>query len=420
MTANISFAQITTMGVGGYIADFREPMTRVDVIECVEEADSKHIPLCIVGGGSNILASSAEFNGMVVRDARRLISVLDEAAPVRDEHDRTVHVQAEAGCNFDDFVAQTVELNLEGLEGLSGIPGTVGASVVQNIGAYGQEVATSVTSVEVWDRQTKQSYELKHDDLQFGYRDSLLKRSMFAGPGQPAAPFHPSPRYVVLSVTFALKHSTDGTVGHAQLARALNVEQGSRMPIAAIRSAVLKVRGMKCMLEDAMRYRDPAMEATKKPANVELAVQMQQRQMQELLSADEVMADAEATAVGQSLLLDRHSCGSFFTNPIVTPEESKRLPADAPQFRGELSDGSEGVKTSAAWLIDHAGFHKGYAVSDDARASLSTRHTLALTNRGAATSDDLITLARTVRDGVREQFGITLVPEPVFVGCTLD
>ena len=188
-----SFADITTMGVGGPIAHFIEPTTRVGLIEAVEEADSKGLPLVVVGGGSNLLVSDKPFDGVVVRDARRLITVPDEAAPVEGE-DRTVHVNAEAGANWDDFVAFTVELGLEGVEGLSGIPGTVGASVVQNIGAYGQEVATSVESVEVWDRDTKTTRDLTPADLRFGYRYSALKTSMYAGPGRPAGRFFPTPR----------------------------------------------------------------------------------------------------------------------------------------------------------------------------------------------------------------------------------
>ena len=188
-----SFADITTMGVGGHIAHFVEPTTRVGLIEAVEDADSKGLPLVVIGGGSNMLVSDDPFNGVVVRDARCLITVPDEAAPV-EGGDRTVHVNAEAGANWDDFVAFTVELGLEGVEGLSGIPGTVGASVVQNIGAYGQEVATSVESVEVWDRETKTTRDLTPADLQFGYRYSALKASMYAGPGKPADRFVPPPR----------------------------------------------------------------------------------------------------------------------------------------------------------------------------------------------------------------------------------
>ena len=166
-----SFAELTTMDVGGYIERFVEPTTRVALIEEVEDADSKGIPLCVIGGGSNMLASDDEFHGVVIRDARRNIIVPDEAAPV-EGGDYTVHVNAEAGVNWDDLVQFCVERGLEGLEGLSGIPGTVGASVVQNIGAYGQEVASAVESVEVWDREEKKTLDMSNVDMQFGYRFS--------------------------------------------------------------------------------------------------------------------------------------------------------------------------------------------------------------------------------------------------------
>ena len=159
-----NFADLTTIAVGGPIASFIEPTSRVGVIEAVEDADVKGLPLCVIGGGSNMLVADTPFNGVVVRDARRAVSVLDEAAPAEND-EKIVHVNAEAGCNWDDFVDYCVGLGLEGVEGLSGIPGTVGASVVQNIGAYGQEVASSVESVEVWDRKDKQIKELTNQEI---------------------------------------------------------------------------------------------------------------------------------------------------------------------------------------------------------------------------------------------------------------
>lgn len=413
-----NFAELTTMGVGGYIARFVEPTTRVAVIEAVEDADAKGLPLCVIGGGSNILASSEPFEGVVVRDARRLITVPDEAAPAEGS-DRSVHVTAEAGANWDDFVAFAVNLGLEGVEGLSGIPGTVGASVVQNIGAYGQEVGSSVASVEVWDRQEKATKELAAADLKFGYRTSLLKQSMYSAPGVPADRYFPTPRYVVLSVTFRLTHSAEGTVAFAQLARALGVEEGARLPIGTIRSAVLKVRAAKGMLEDATRYRIPAMQATKRAENIEAAVAAQQRAVTVQDAPAALDAEQIEGADGRNQDFDRHSCGSFFMNPVLTESQAAALPADAPRFAATLPDGSKGVKTSAAWLIDHAGFHKGYRISPDARAALSSRHTLALTNRGGATSGDIVALADAIVAGVRKQFGITLIPEPVLINVTL-
>lgn len=411
-----TFAELTTIGVGGPIARFIEPTTRVGVIEAIEEADAKGLPLCVIGDGSNMLVSDAPFPGVVVRDARRAITVPDEAAPV-EGGDRTVHVNAEAGCNWDDFVAFTVELGLEGVEGLSGIPGTVGASVVQNIGAYGQEVGASVESVEAWDRRDKRTVELTPEDLRFGYRSSTLKSSMYAAPATPADEFFPTPRYVVLSVTFALRHSATGTVGYGQLAKALGVEVGDRMETSAIRNAVLKVRASKGMLEDAARYLGPAMAGAKRDDQVRIALRAQYGEAVAAAASD--AAGGPSSPVDITPDFDRHSCGSFFMNPILTAEQAARLPEDAPRFDAVLPDGTPGVKTSAAWLIDHAGFHKGFKTSEDATAGLSTMHTLALTNRGGASAADVAELARAVQDGVEAAYGVRLVPEPVVVGMDL-
>lgn len=411
-----TFAELTTIGVGGPIARFIEPTTRVGVIEAIEEADAKGLPLCVIGGGSNMLVSDAPFPGVVVRDARRAITVPDEAAPV-EGGDRTVHVNAEAGCNWDDFVAFTIELGMEGVEGLSGIPGTVGASVVQNIGAYGQEVGASVESVEAWDRRDKRTVELTPEDLRFGYRSSALKSSMYAAPATPAGEFFPTPRYVVLSVTFALRHSATGTVGYGQLAKALGVEVGDRMETRAIRNAVLKVRASKGMLEDAARYLGPAMAGAKRDDQVRIALRAQYGEAVAAAASD--AAGGPSSPVDITTDFDRHSCGSFFMNPILTAEQAARLPEDAPRFDAVLPDGTPGVKTSAAWLIDHAGFHKGFKTSEDATAGLSTMHTLALTNRGGASAADVAELARAVQDGVEAAYGVRLVPEPVVVGMDL-
>lgn len=393
------------MRVGGSIARFVEPRSRVGMIEAVEDADSAHLPLCVIGGGSNLLASDAPFEGVVVRDARRNIDVLDQAAP-REGNDLTVHVNATAGTNWDDFVDFCVRMGLQGVEGLSGIPGTVGASVVQNIGAYGQEVGTAVETVEVWDRLEKKTMTLPVADMGFGYRTSALKKSMYEAPGRPAASFFPTPRFVVLSVTFALKHSASGRVDFAQLAGALGVDVGAQMKTSAIRAAVLSVRARKGMLEDPGRYDTLWMKGTKQSV--------------------EAKANAEGSGDGNASTMvsdssapdyDRWSCGSFFINPVLSADQAAALPPEAPRFAiAEAQDGP-GVKTSAAWLIDHAGFHKGYPRERNAqaKATLSTKHTLALTNRGAATAADVIALADEVRVGVKQAFGIELVPEPVIL-----
>jgi UDP-N-acetylmuramate dehydrogenase len=391
MTMTPHFADLTTIRVGGAIAAFSEPTSRVGFIEAVEDADSAGLPLCVIGGGSNILASDDDFKGVVVRDGRRDINVLDQAAP-REGDDLSVHVNAVAGANWDDFVDFSVRMGLQGVEGLSGVPGTVGASVVQNIGAYGQEVGSSVDSVEVWDRAEKKTSTLSAEQMRFGYRTSALKSSMYSAPGVPADTFFPTPRYVVLSVTFVLQHRAQGEVRFAQLAHALDIEVGQSMAVQLIRQAVLKVRADKAMLEDPSRYSNEWMAGTKQ--------------------------GIASTAVSSSADYDRWSCGSFFVNPIVAQTIADTLPQDAPRFAATAADGTAAVKTSAAWLIDHAGFHKGYPLANkpNSAAALSTKHTLALTNRGQARACDVVSLAHTLQNGVDSAFGITLVPEPVFVG----
>jgi UDP-N-acetylmuramate dehydrogenase len=201
-------------------------------------------------------------------------------------------------------------------------------------------------------------------------------------------------------------------VGYGQLAKALGVEVGSLMATADIRKAVLSVRAAKGMLEDPTRYALPAMAQAKREANV--------------ISDLERLAELNDTAgvpAGDDGLpapdCNRHSCGSFFVNPILTSAQASALPETAPRFAATLPDGTPGVKTSAAWLIDHAGFHRGFAVREDAAASLSTLHTLALTNRGGAKAADIAELAHAVQSGVQETFGVELVPEPVVVGVQL-
>jgi UDP-N-acetylmuramate dehydrogenase len=243
-----------------------------------------------------------------------------------------------------------VEREWSGIEALAGIPGLVGATPIQNVGAYGAEVAQVIASVETIDRSTGRRARFAAADCGFGYRHSRFK----AEPG----------RYLVLAVTFQLPPgSLSAPIRYAELARALGVELGERVPASAVREAVLGLRAGKGMVLDADDH-------------------------------------------------DTWSAGSFFTNPILTAEDAERLPADAPRFPAD--DGM--IKTGAAWLIDHAGFGKGYGTPP---ATLSTKHVLALTNRGGASAADLIALAREVRAGVRATYGIELVPEPVLVGCSL-
>lgn len=354
-----ALADLTTLRVGGPVGRYVETTSEAELLEVVRAADAASEPLLVLGGGSNVLAGDAGFAGVVVRDVRGGVTVPDASACAG------ATLTVPAGTVWDDVVAYAVEHELVGVEALSGIPGSTGATPVQNVGAYGQEVAQTVAQVRVWDRGRERVRTLPYVTLAFGYRTSLLKRSLRADPQDPAAPWGPTPRYVVLDVTFQLRLGALGApVVYPELARALDVGVGERAPLADVRAAVLALRARKGMVLDAADH-------------------------------------------------DTWSAGSFFTNPVVAAAAAGTLPADAPRW--PLEDGS--VKTSAAWLIEHAGFGKGYGAPGP--ASLSTKHTLALTNRGDARADDVLALAREVRDGVRDRFGVVLEAEPVLVGATL-
>lgn len=362
-----SFSELTTLRVGGRIADFRLVDSPEELAACVREADAAGTPLIVLGCGSNLLAGDADFPGMVVK-AR------DGKGPQTVEREGTAHVSVNAGCVWDDFVAWCVTHGLEGLEALSGIPGQIGSAVMQNLGAYGQEIGTRLEAATLLDRLTGKVERYAKDELGLGYRTSILRKSM--DEGQDGGRWALSPRWIVLSAEFELTKAQQGCVGHAQLAKALGCEVGQRMSIEMIREKVHEVRASKGMVCDP----DPC---------------------------------------GPSPIHDRWSSGSFFTNPVLGSEEAAELlPEDAPRYPAH---DAQHVKTSAAWLIDHAGFPKGYGVhGGESKASLSNLHTLALTNRGQATSADVVELAQTVKDGVRERFGIELKPETVLVGVSLN
>lgn len=353
-------AALTTLRVGGPAARYVETGTEAELIDAVRTADEAGEPLLVLGGGSNVLVADEGFAGVVVRDARGGIDVPDHSACAG------VTYQVPAGTPWDQVVEHAVTHRLYGLEALSGIPGSTGATPVQNVGAYGQEVAQTVATVRVWDRDRARVRTLALADLRFGYRSSLLKRSMKASDEDPRAPWAPTPRYVVLDVTFQLRQGAlSAPIAYPELARELGVAVGERAPLLDVRAAVLGLRARKGMLLDDGDH-------------------------------------------------DTWSAGSFFTNPVLSPSAAQELPEGAPRF---AVAGEPGVKTSAAWLIEHAGFGRGFGAPGP--AALSTKHTLAVTNRGSATAADVVALARTVRDGVRDAFGITLEPEPVLVGVTL-
>ena len=335
-------ADHTSLRLGGPAAEFVVADTEQALIDAVRSADDAGMPVLVLGGGSNLVVGDGGFDGRVVQIATRGI-----VADAIDDHGcrGAVTVTLQAGESWDAFVARAVTSGWVGIEALSGIPGLVGATPIQNVGAYGQEVAATIASVRTWDRAENAIRTFAAAECHFEYRTSRFK----AEPG----------RYVVLEVDFLLREGTlSAPLAYAELARAVDAEIGDRRPLAEVREAVLGLRRGKGMVLDADDH-------------------------------------------------DTWSAGSFFTNPIVAPAE---VPEGAPSW--PQPDGR--VKTSAAWLIEHAGFTKGYG---NDRVSLSTKHTLALTNRGGASTADVLALAAEIREGVEAAYGIRLVPEPVLVSC---
>ena len=339
-------AEHTTLRVGGPARSWVEPESEAELIEAVRTADEASEPLLILGGGSNLLVADEGFPGTVVHTGRlRGVHTEDVAAC------SGAFINVAAGEPWDAFVAETISRRQVGIEALSGIPGLVGATPIQNVGAYGQEVSQTIARVRVYDREEHRIVTRSTVDCHFSYRRSLFK----------AIP----DRFVVLTVSFQFRlGAMSEPVRYAELARALGVEPGSRAPMVEVRQAVLELRRGKGMV----------------------------------LNADD---------------RDTWSAGSFFTNPLLTAAVAAGLPPDAPRY--PQPDGS--VKTSAAWLIEHAGFSRGYG---SGLARISTKHSLALTNRGGATAAAVLELAREVREGVEEAYGVRLVPEPVLVGATLN
>ena len=349
-------ASHTTLRIGGTPAAFLRAHSIDAVAHCVRALDAAGLPTLVLGGGSNLVLADDDLPLAVVHIA------VDDASIPSDAKGRVI-VRAAAGTNWDELVQRTVQAGIGGLECLSGIPGSVGATPVQNVGAYGVDISRVLHRVRVLNRATGADEWLDPYDLDLGYRTSKLKNTDHG---------------VVLEVEFSLH--ADGLsepIMYRELAERLGVQTGNRAPLATVRETVLELRRGKGMVLDPADH-------------------------------------------------DTWSAGSFFTNPVVSSAELPQVRARVAAKAGAEAansmptfDAKGGVKLSAGWLIERAGFGKGFP-GEEAAARLSTKHTLAITNRGTAGTADIVALARRVRAGVAEAFGVVLEPEPVWVGVSIE
>jgi UDP-N-acetylmuramate dehydrogenase len=350
---NIPLAPLTTLQVGGPARYFVEARTEAEVNEAIAFAGQRRLPLFVLGGGSNLVVSDAGWLGLVLRIA---------LAGVESERDGASGVfSAGAGENWDDFVAATVARNYAGVECLSGIPGTVGGTPVQNVGAYGQEVSQTITSVRLVEISSGKVRDWSNSDCGFAYRTSILNTTQ-------------RDRHIVLKVTFQLTKNGRPNIEYADLRKFFAARTPDSVPtLQQVRDAVRSIRQSKAML---------------------------------IVPGDE----------------DCRSAGSFFKNPIVSRGEAERIAALAqqrmpgktlPQYPAEGGQ----VKLAAAWLVEQAGFNKGYRQGP---VGISQKHTLALVNRGGARAQDIVRLQNEIRKKVFDVWGVRLQPEPVFVGFGVE
>jgi UDP-N-acetylmuramate dehydrogenase len=342
-----SFAELTTTKVGGSARTVIEARSRVELIAAYTSLEFDE-PVVVLGQGSNTVVGDDGFDGTVILVRSQGIETL------RDDG-RTIDVRVQAGHNWDEFVAWTIENGLAGVEGMSGIPGTVGAAPVQNIGAYGQELESVILGVEFLDERATEPVALRANELGFAFRTSIFKQGR-AG--------------IILSVDVQLSRADAGMsepIAFEQLALALGRSLGDTAELAQVRQRVLELRRSKGMLLDA---NDP----------------------------------------------DTNSTGSFFMNPIVRASFALELPAESPRW--PVGDDGKLVKLSAAWLIENAGVPKGFSLPGS-RAAVSTKHTLALTNRGGANAEEVLELARYVQALVQSNFGLILQPEAILINAEI-
>ncbi len=408
------FAELTTMRVGGLPALLLSPATERELVDATLMVWASGEEWMLLGGGSNMVVSDDGFDGTVIRVLTRGVAVLapgaDDSAAARAgaasagadggatgaavataagvslaaASDR-VRLRVQAGEPWDDLVAHTVAQGWSGLEALSGIPGSTGAAPVQNIGAYGQELSDSLVAIDFLDYETGVLRRIDAAELELGYRTSVLKQGLRGLVTAVELELHDT-----RAEASVLGSALSRPVAYPQLAGALGVQVGDRVPLGELRASVLALRGAKGMVLDAG---DP----------------------------------------------DTNSAGSFFTNPIVSLAFSRTMPAAAPRWPLTDPDLPDRiipideyygvgpatvaapvplVKLSAAWLIEHSGISRGFRLPGS-RAAISSKHTLALTNTGGATADEIGQLARFVQGRVQSEFGVILQPEPLLVGVTL-
>jgi len=351
---NVPLAPLTTLRIGGPARFFAEARREDEILAAFSFAEQHQLPVFILGGGSNALVADEGFPGLVIHVALKGVTW-------RNEGNEAI-VAANAGEDWDEFVGQCVERDLAGVECLSGIPGSVGGTPVQNVGAYGQEVSETIVSVRVFDRLAGQFAELSNEECQFSYRASIFNNASHD-------------RYVVTAVTYALNPHAEPAIRYPDLKNFFS-NVSTKPSLGETREAVRAIRARKAML---ITPDDP----------------------------------------------DCRSAGSFFKNPVVSSETFARIEVVAreqnligadqrvPNF--PANDGN--VKIPAAWLIECAGFHKGYGGE---RVGISSKHTLAIINRGGGTAREVLDLMREIQGQVRERFSVSLVPEPVFVGFKGD
>ena len=350
ITENIPLAPYTTFGIGGPARWFTEAATEDDIVEAVAWTDERRVPLFVLGGGSNLLVSDAGFNGLVLHIALRGMAISDGSSGHCILH-------AAAGEDWNDCIERSLQENCAGIECLAGIPGTVGGTPVQNVGAYGQEVSATIHRVRAYDLHESAFVELTAAECAFSYRCSRFN-STDRG------------RFVVTRVDYRLTRNGAPTLRYADVQRELDSSGIANPTLAQTADAVRRIRRSKGMLI--------------------------------------VAGDA-----------DTRSAGSFFKNPVISEEHFRKIVANSdgtppPGFpAGSGMDEKGRIKIPAAWLIEHAGFHKGYALG---AAGISSRHTLALVNRGGASAGQILALAAQIADAVETRFGIRLEREPVLLG----